>query len=158
MELMRVPYALDASGAVVTAVTAAGSRFTCLECGGVVSRRRGERRRWHFFHLPGAGCSGESVQHLAAKRALREQIEAELAEHGSIEWVRRCPGVRGACRDDSLITTRHPVSGWTAVREEVRWNGYVLDVAVKLTPFRGRSDYAAIAATWLCNSNPMGLA
>ncbi|GAA5513075.1 hypothetical protein Dcar01_01801 [Deinococcus carri] len=131
--MTAVPFALDATANVVTALTAPrGARYTCLECSAPLGVRRGEERRWHFFHLPGfeRDCGGESVTHRAAKQLLAQALRRELEETGHVTWQQRCAGVKGRCRDSALLPRSFRPVGWTAVVEEATHGDFRFDVAV----------------------------
>lgn len=125
--------ALDTEGRLVSALTAPKkAKYTCLECGGTLHVKRGEQKAAHFAHDHDdpTGCTGESVTHLAAKRLLRQQLQAELEQTGLVKWMQHCPGVEGACRMRSVLPQEREVaSGWE-VREEVTHGRYRFDVAV----------------------------
>lgn len=125
--------ALDAEGQLASALTAPKrAKYTCLECGGHLHVKRGPERAAHFAHDHDdpAGCAGESVTHLAAKRLLLVQLREELATHRQVTWMQRCPGVDGPCRMRSVLPQAHLVEGDGAVREEVTHGRYRFDVAV----------------------------
>lgn len=131
--MTTVPFALDASGEVVTALAAPrGATYTCLECGAPLGVRRGESRRWHFYHLPGfeRDCAGESLTHRAAKRLLARALRRELAATGTVTWQRRCAGTGGPCPEGTLLPVALAVPGWTEVVEEVTHGAFRFDVAV----------------------------
>lgn len=125
--------ALDTESRLVSALTAPRkARYTCLECGGSLHVKRGPQRAAHFAHDHDdpTTCTGESVTHLAAKRLLRQQLQAELEQDGLVKWMQHCRGVEGACRMRSVLPQEREVaSGWE-VREEVTYGRYRFDVAV----------------------------
>ena len=107
--MIQIPLALDHTGELASALTAPKHvPYTCLECGGSLHVRRGEENAAHFAHTAHdtQGCSGESVIHRAAKRLLRQQLEAELAQDGHVHWVRHCPGVQAPWPRDLRALTR----------------------------------------------------
>lgn len=130
---LKVPYALDATGTVVAALTAPreGS-YTCLECKQPLTLRRRGDHRPHFTHHSNAlrQCTGESVTHQAAKALLRAQVEQELHQHGRITWHLTCPGVQGACRDRITFQQHEDLRAWEKVELEVAHGPYRFDVAV----------------------------
>ncbi len=130
---LKVPYALDATGTVVAALTAPREgTYTCLECSQPLTLRRRGDHRPHFTHHSKAlrQCTGESVTHQAAKALLRAQVESELHQHGRITWHLACPGVRGVCRDHITVPQHHTVEAWEYVELEVAHGPYRFDVAV----------------------------
>ncbi|CAM3445265.1 Competence protein [Deinococcus saxicola] len=131
--MSRLILALDGEDQVVSALTAPkGARYSCLECGGALHVKRGKERAAHFAHDHEdlAGCAGESVTHLAAKRTLRLQLQTELSQNHHIQWVQQCPGAQGGCRMRSVLPQRREVSPPWEVREEVTHGRYRFDVAV----------------------------
>lgn len=131
--MTAVPFALDTAGQVVTALTAPrNARYTCLECSAPLGVRRGEERRWHFFHLPDfeRECGGESVTHRAAKRLLTQALRRELEDSGQVAWQQRCRGIEGPCQDSALLPRSFHAVGWTDVVEEVAHGAFRFDVAV----------------------------
>lgn len=125
--------ALDPEGQLVSALTAPKrAKYTCLECGASLHVKRGPERAAHFAHDhddPG-GCAGESVTHLAAKRLLRTQVQAELEARGEVTWMQQCPGAGEPCRMRAVLPQAYPVAGVFEVREEVTHGRYRFDVAV----------------------------
>ncbi|WP_261665315.1 competence protein CoiA family protein [Deinococcus sp. Marseille-Q6407] len=127
--------ALDHQGMLVSVLTAPRrAKYICLGCGGALLVKRGEQRAAHFAHdasHPG-GCSGESVTHLAAKRLLRSQVEAELVQDRSVRWAQCCPGVdvTQRCRMRTTLAQAYEVEGRWSVQEEVAHGHYRFDVAV----------------------------
>jgi uncharacterized protein (UPF0548 family) len=131
--MIQIPLALDHAGELVSALTAPKhAPYTCLECGGALHVRRGEENAAHFAHTAhdAQGCSGESVIHRAAKRLLRQQLEAELARDGQVHWVRHCPGVQTPCRMQAVLPEQHHIGPGATVLEEVTYGRYRFDVAV----------------------------
>lgn len=125
--------ALNADGELVSALTAPKkARYTCLECRAGLHVKRGEQRAAHFAHdsEDPTGCAGESVTHLAAKRLLRQQLQAELEQEGLVKWMQHCPGAHGGCRMRSVLPQGREVHGAWEVREEVTHGRYRFDVAV----------------------------
>ncbi|GGR21271.1 competence protein CoiA family protein [Deinococcus ruber] len=135
--MIQIPLALDHHGELASALTALKHvSYTCLECGGSLHVRRGETNIAHFAHTAHdtQGCSGESVIHRAAKRVLRQQLEAELAQDGHVQWVRHCPGVQTPCRMQAVLPERYNVGPGATVLEEVTYGRYRFDVAVLIGP------------------------
>lgn len=125
--------ALNADGEVVSALTAPKrASYTCLECGGALHVKRGEKRAAHFAHDSDdqTGCAGESVTHMAAKRLLRQQLQHELHEGGLVRWMQHCSGTQGGCRMRSVLPQTREIHGSWDVREEVTHGRYRFDVAV----------------------------
>ena len=125
--------ALDATGHLVSALTAPKrAKYTCLECGGSLHVKRGAQRAAHFAHdhEDPAGCTGESVTHLAAKRLLRQQLQTELEQDTQVRWMQHCPGAQGSCRMRSVLPQGREVYGTWEVREEMNHGRYRFDVAV----------------------------
>lgn len=130
---LKVPYALDATGTVVAALTAPRQgTYTCLECSQPLTLRRRGDHRPHFTHHNKAlrQCTGESVTHQAAKALLRAQVESELHQHGRITWHLACPGAQGACRDHITVPQHQTVQTWEKVELEIAYGPYRFDVAV----------------------------
>jgi len=131
---LKVPYALDAAGAVVAALTAPhGARYTCLDCRQPLTLRRRLGARPHFTHHGHAlsTCSGESATHKAAKAILRHQVEQELREHQHVTWHLACPGTtERPCRDHITFAQHRQVPAWDAVQLEVPHGAHRFDVAV----------------------------
>lgn len=94
--------------------------------------KRGQKKAAHFAHDSDdlTGCTGESVTHLAAKRLLRRQLQAELALEGLVKWMQHCSGAQDDCRMRSVLPQGHEVQGNWEVREEVAHGRYRFDVAV----------------------------
>jgi Competence protein CoiA-like family len=125
--------ALNTEDQVISALTAPkGGRYTCLECGGALHVKRGKERAAHFAHdhEDRAGCAGESVTHLAAKRTLRMQLQTELTAVHQIQWMQQCPGAQGACRMRAVLPQSCEIGPAWEVREEVAHGRYRFDVAV----------------------------
>ncbi len=133
MRDLKVPYALNQNGEVIAALTAQKTdNYNCLECGQHLALRRRSGQRPHFTHLPDPlkSCSGESVQHMAAKHLLKEQLEQELAESNHIRYQLNCPGIKGICEDKSSHVHYLSVDQWEKVELEVKYLDYRLDVAI----------------------------
>ena len=133
MRELKVPYALDASGTVSSALTAPqGGSYTCLECSQPLTLRRRRGQRPHFTHHGYAlrQCSGESVTHQAAKTLLRFQVEQEIREHGRVEWHLACPGAQGTCRERVTFPQHLRVGTGAKVELEVTYGPFRFDVAV----------------------------
>jgi competence protein CoiA len=85
-------YAIDQKGTPVLAATALKKfDYSCLECGGTVRLREGERRQPHFYHLnPPASCrqSAKSLTHLAIQNLIASQLP-----RGTISLERRFPTI-----------------------------------------------------------------
>jgi hypothetical protein len=125
--------ALDEGGELVSALTAPKrAQYTCLECQGALHVKRGAQRAAHFAHdhEDPAGCTGESVTHLAAKRLLRVQLHTELKRGGTVQWMQRCPGAQVPCHMRSTLPQEREVHGDWEVLEEVGHDHYRFDVAV----------------------------
>lgn len=131
--MTAVPFALDTAGNVMTPLTAPrDARYSCLECGAPLGVRRGEERRWHFYHLSGfkRECGSESVTHRAAKRLLAQALRRELEDTGHVSWQRRCAGADRPCPAGALLPRTFRPVGWTEVVEEVAHGDFRFDVAV----------------------------
>ncbi|GGO40478.1 competence protein CoiA family protein [Deinococcus humi] len=125
--------ALNPDGDLVSALTAPKrAKYTCMECGGNLHVKRGPKKAAHFAHDSEdlTGCTGESVTHLAAKRLLRKQLQAELAQESLVKWMQHCSGAQGGCRMRSVLPQGHEVQGMWEVLEEVTHGRYRFDVAV----------------------------
>ena len=120
---LAVPYALDGQQRLVRPTEGElGGQYCCLQCGHKVHFKPGKVRKAHFYHASGATCSGESVLHLAAKRALVEGLPG-LTEIGVL-LVCRCAG----CEDvESKVV---PLPTFDSVEAEVALGAYRLDVAL----------------------------
>lgn len=98
-----------------------GEKATCYECGSLVYARKEHKRRRngidhmvrsHFFHKKGGAlCTGESIEHLAAKDALI---------HNDFTFYMLC----GGCGDRIHVY----IEGRREL--ETVWNGFRLDVGV----------------------------
>lgn len=125
--------ALNSDGDLVSALTAPKrAKYTCLECGGNLHVKRGAQKAAHFAHDSDdlTGCAGESVTHLAAKRLLRMQLQAELTQESVVQWMQHCSGAQEGCRMRSVLPQGFEVQGTWEVREEVPHCRYRFDVAV----------------------------
>lgn len=139
MEHWGVPFAVTLSGELADAesVTDGDRQYRCLECGAYVHLRKGPRMRAHFAHYPGegGGCSRESIEHEAAKRRLKELLDAgqrrfslKVPCHGHVDTEGKevsCPGKR-------FTELRMSVPVFDEVRVEVQLARNVLDVAALL--------------------------
>jgi Competence protein CoiA-like family len=131
--MSNLTLALNLDGDLVSALTAPRhEKYTCLECGGHLHVKRGQQKAAHFAHTSDdlTGCSGESVTHLAAKRLLRKQLQAELTQEGLVKWMQHCSGAQNACRMRSVLPQWHEIQGVWEVREEITHGRYRFDVAV----------------------------
>lgn len=118
----EIRHAQGASGPVNAADASHDGQYTCYECGNVlVHKRKHSRRvngvdypvRAHFAHLSVSGCSGESVEHRAAKDVVARgnhpfYIQCRCGKHVNVH-------VRN--RDDTLV-------------QEQPWRTFKLDVGV----------------------------
>lgn len=135
---VAVPMAVDEAGAWVRAADAHPERaYRCPGCGAPLILRQGERRRAHFAHRRGDGCSMESTLHRAAKRRLVEVVEAWLHAGGPRPCISR-PCQRYSC--DGGVVQDLPADV-TGVAEEVRLpDGSVGDVVL----YRGETPCVVI--------------
>lgn len=133
-----VPVAMTDDGRLVLPDRAErGERYRCPGCTAEVLLRRGKRRRAHFAHRGGDGCSSESALHRAAKRLVLQVISEWKGAAGPRPSIARsCP--RYSC--DGGITQDLP-DDITHAAEEVRLpDGSVADVVL----FRGDRPAAAL--------------
>jgi len=125
----RIPVARDAEGGGGRLVSpedaVKGRRYACPSCAGAVVLHAGAKKRRHFHHHA-AGCSEETVLHLAAKELVVQAIEAWTAGAPSPVFVRRCaePGCE-ACTQQPL-----PKKVLRAVPELRVPSGHVVDVGL----------------------------
>ena len=96
--------------------------FTCLQCGERLVLKRGEVRSAHFAHLNGAGCGGERVTHLLAKRLL-----VALLRGGHAPVLSRACASAGC---EARLETPWALPPFDAVEEEVPCGAFRLDVAL----------------------------
>ncbi len=94
--LLRVPWALDANGRLVTpAEVSSGVGLRCPNpaCEGRLLLRKGQKRARHFAHVVEDGhCSYESAKHWAAKHKVAQVVREALSGQGKHPVVhRRCP-------------------------------------------------------------------
>jgi hypothetical protein len=133
-----VPVALGEDGSLVRPGDAVrGCAYRCPGCGVGVVLRRGERRRPHFAHRGGQGCSSESLLHRAAKRELLRVVAEWKAGTGPRPCISRpCPrfGCEGGVVQDLPDDLTHAL-------DEVRLAGSVVaDIVLS----RGESPAAVV--------------
>lgn len=134
---VAVPVAFADDGALVRPDQAVPDRaYRCPGCGAPLVLRRGSRRRPHFAHRGGDGCSTESTLHRAAKHQLIRVIQ-EWKGGGPRPCVSRpCPTY--ACEGGVVQDVPDDV---THAEAEVRLaEGVIADVVL----FRGDVPAAAI--------------
>lgn len=133
-----VPVAFSGEGTLVRPADAeAGTRYRCPGCSAELVLRRGGRRRPHFAHRGGDGCSAESALHRAAKHRILQVVGAWKDGTGPRPSVARpCP-VRGC---DGGVVQDLPDDVTHAVLETRLADGTVADVVL----FRGSTPAAAI--------------
>ncbi|WP_412030542.1 competence protein CoiA family protein [Deinococcus yunweiensis] len=120
---LAVPYALDAQQRLIRPADAVlRGQYWCLQCGHTVYFKPGRVKTAHLVHASGASCSGESVLHLAAKRALVEGLPG-LTELGILMPCRRAD-----CPDVEVMVW--PLPAFDDVQAEVTLGEYRLDVAL----------------------------
>lgn len=131
---LKVPYAIDRmSGNIVKAGLASRSgEYQCLDCKSRLVLKDGQERQKHFSHPPtsNTGCSGESLNHKAAKLLLARQLKRDLESNGKVHFQQYCPGIQGQCRSGSLISDSRTIECWTDVELEVAYLDFRLDVAI----------------------------
>ncbi len=135
---LAVPVAVSDLGELVRPDQAKpGVDYTCPGCQAAVVCRSGDRRRPHFAHRGGEGCSSESVLHRAGKLRILYVIQAWKDGQGARPCVSRpCP--RYGC--DGGVVQDVP-SDITHAAEEVRLpDGTIADVVL----FRGMTPAVAI--------------
>lgn len=75
---LLIPWALDEAGDVVNVSAAVkGDRYICPQCSTPLVFRCGKIKQRHFAHPPTSNCTGESIEHWAAKHALVNVIKGE---------------------------------------------------------------------------------
>lgn len=120
---LAVPFAVDEQQRLIRPADAQRHHvYWCLQCGHRVHFKPGKVRTAHFFHAHGSQCSGESVLHLAAKRALVEGLPG-LTEVGLLLPCRHFD-----CREAELVV--YPLPTFDQVQAEVTLGEYRLDVAL----------------------------
>lgn len=133
-----VPIGYDSSGALVRPEDARrGEAYRCPGCGAPVVLRRGERRRPHFAHRGGEGCSAESVLHRTAKELVIELISNWKGADGPRPSVSRpcpSPGCDGGIVQDLPDDVTH------ALPEVRLGDGSIADVVL----YRGESPAVAV--------------
>ncbi|MDZ7778353.1 MAG: competence protein CoiA family protein [Gemmatimonadota bacterium] len=135
---LAVPVAFAPDGSVVRPADAEpGTSYRCPGCSVEVVLRTGGRRRPHFAHRSGEGCSTESTLHRAAKRRILEVVDAWKHHGGPRPCIARpCP--QPDC--DGGIVQDLPTDV-THAAEEVRMpDGSVADLVL----FRDEQPAAAI--------------
>ena len=137
-ETRAVPIGYDSSGALVRPEDARrGEEYRCPGCGASVVLRSGERRRPHFAHRGGEGCSAESVLHRMAKQRVVDVVTSWTAGSGPRPCVTRpCPrpGCEGGVVQDLPEDVTHALA-------EVRLaDGSIADVVL----YRGECPAVAV--------------
>lgn len=123
-----VPIAFSSTGSLVRPDEAKqGERYRCPGCSADVVLRRGERRRAHFAHRGGEGCSAESALHRAAKHEVLRVVEEWKSTGGPRPCVSRpCP--RYGC--DGGIVQDLPDDVTHALAEVRLSEGMIADVVL----------------------------
>ncbi|MFD1006760.1 competence protein CoiA family protein [Oceanisphaera ostreae] len=123
MDNLKIPYGVDGSGELISAVSATkGSEYSCPCCGMKLIHRAGEVRVKHFAHPPASNCSLESVLHITAKRLVYAEI------------LKNAAGEEGICLADCCqncgveFSTRVPANTFTNAGMEVGVGDYICDV------------------------------
>ena len=131
---LKVPYAIDCTTGDIVKATNAGktTRYQCLDCQCSLVLRAGGQRQKHFSHPPtsNSGCSGESLNHKAAKLLLAQQLRRDLNANRKVNFQQYCPGANGECKLTSLISDSRPIESWTAVELKIAYLDFRLDVAI----------------------------
>lgn len=135
---LAVPVAISDLGELIRPEEAKpGTRYKCPGCGATVVCRSGDRRRPHFAHRGGEGCSAESVLHRAGKLRILYVIQMWKEGHGPRPCISRpCP--RYSCEGGVVQDIPSDI---THAAEEVRLpDGTIADVVL----FRGTVPAVAI--------------
>ena len=90
MEL-KIPYAVNAVGRLVDPRNAERScEYKCPQCRELVVFRCGAKRRNHFAHKASELCNQETMEHLVAKRLIKQVIDEWLEGGVRPVFVRKC--------------------------------------------------------------------
>lgn len=137
MEHRGVTYAVTLKGTLAYPATSRDLDYgyRCPECSGFVHLRKGLKVTAHFAHYPGEGgtCTGESVEHKAAKLRLKELIDSGRR---AFELQVGCPGHVNAggeevpCPGRNLRVLSMSVPAFDEASIEKPLPPYVLDVAL----------------------------
>lgn len=130
-----VPYARTEDGELADPATVERKhQFFCLQCDEPVVLKRGEVRAPHFSHYPNANCSGESVEHLAAKLKLQTYLQSLQGTSTPLQLYTQCDGYFEGhqafqCRTKELLSVEVSLGGFEDAVLEHPYKEFRLDVA-----------------------------